>query len=113
MKLIPVQTRFFELLQRKKRQASNVMSFQNHFLERPNSPMKWVVDDDDDDDDDDGPTAPTIDPIDSSVASEIFRVVAERENLGKHCDVIPKPESGSMLYESCYKLDIIAGSGIL
>ncbi|XP_034074436.1 uncharacterized protein LOC117547738 isoform X2 [Gymnodraco acuticeps] len=62
---------------------------------RPNSPMKWVVDDDDDDDDGGGPTAPTLDPIDSSVASEIFRVVAERENLGKHCDVIPKPESGS------------------
>ncbi|XP_029302805.1 uncharacterized protein lrif1 isoform X2 [Cottoperca gobio] len=57
--------------------------------QRPNSPIKWVIDEED------GSTAPTLDPINSSVTSAILRVVAERENAGKHCDLITTPVSGS------------------
>ncbi|XP_068589791.1 uncharacterized protein lrif1 [Cebidichthys violaceus] len=59
--------------------------------QRPNSPIKWSIEEEDDD----NSTAPTHDPIDSSVTSEILRVAAERENAGKHCDVTTNPVPGS------------------
>ncbi|XP_054465250.1 uncharacterized protein lrif1 [Anoplopoma fimbria] len=57
--------------------------------QRPNSPIKWSVEEDD------NSTAPPLDHIDSSVMSEILRVAAQRENAGKHHDVISNPVSGS------------------
>ncbi|XP_063749234.1 uncharacterized protein lrif1 [Eleginops maclovinus] len=51
---------------------------------KPNSPMKWVVDEED------SALLPTPDPV-NSVTSKILRVVAERENAEKLCDVITKP----------------------
>ncbi|XP_031732779.1 uncharacterized protein lrif1 [Anarrhichthys ocellatus] len=58
--------------------------------QRPNFPIKWSVEEDDD-----NSTAPTLDPIDSFVTSEILRVAAERENTVKHCDVSTNTVSGS------------------
>nr|XP_040049785.1 ligand-dependent nuclear receptor-interacting factor 1 [Gasterosteus aculeatus aculeatus] len=50
----------------------------------PNSPKKWSVEDN-------SPTAPTLNPFYSSVTSKILRVLAERGNAGKPCEILPKP----------------------
>ncbi|XP_031167042.1 ligand-dependent nuclear receptor-interacting factor 1 isoform X2 [Sander lucioperca] len=57
--------------------------------QRPNSPIKWVVEEED------SFTAPVLDPVNSSVSSEIIRVVAERESATKHCDALTNPVSGT------------------
>lgn len=57
--------------------------------QRPNSPIKWVIEEEE------SAVAPTLDPVNSSVTSEIVRVVAERENAGKYCDDITKLVSRS------------------
>ncbi|KAA8591211.1 hypothetical protein FQN60_002154 [Etheostoma spectabile] len=56
---------------------------------RPNSPIKWVVEDED------ILTAPVLDPANFSISSEILRVVAEREGATKHWDALTNPVSGA------------------
>ncbi|XP_037335278.2 uncharacterized protein lrif1 [Pungitius pungitius] len=48
---------------------------------RPNSLIKWSVEEDN------SSTAPTSNPIDSSITAKILRVLAERENTKKHFEV--------------------------
>ncbi|XP_028438504.1 uncharacterized protein lrif1 isoform X2 [Perca flavescens] len=57
--------------------------------QRPNSPIKWVVEEED------SFAAPALAPANSSVSSEILRVVAERESAAKHCDALTNPVSGT------------------
>lgn len=53
--------------------------------QRPNSPLKWVVEEEDS-------LVPSALPPDSPiVTSEILSALAEREKASKHCSIVPKP----------------------
>ncbi|XP_062282514.1 uncharacterized protein lrif1 [Scomber scombrus] len=65
--------------------------------QRPNSPIKWVIEEEED-----RFRGSTLDPLISpSITSEIFRPVAERDVTNKHCEITnEKPISPSSLAKS-------------
>ncbi|CAK6968702.1 uncharacterized protein LOC128357011 [Scomber scombrus] len=66
--------------------------------QRPNSPIKWVIEEEEED----RFRGSTLDPLISpSITSEIFRPVAERDVTNKHCEITnEKPISPSSLTKS-------------
>lgn len=55
--------------------------------QRPNSPLKWVVEEED------SSVPSALPPESPTVTSEILSALAEREKASKRCSIVPKPPS--------------------